>query len=87
MITYNKKSYCNLVPCMEKDKFQKMLGQHIANLRKEKGISQIELGHLVDMETQNVNRLENGRTNPTAFTLHKICEALEIPLTKIFEFE
>lgn len=71
---------------MDKLKFQKRLGKHIATLRREKGFSQVEFGYLIEMEKQNVNRLENGRSNPTAFTLKKIAEALEIPSSKIFDF-
>jgi transcriptional regulator with XRE-family HTH domain len=71
---------------VEKIKFQKRLGKHIASLRQEKGLSQVEFGHLIEMEKQNVNRLENGRTNPTAFTLKKIADALEINQARIFDF-
>lgn len=72
---------------MEKNKFQQKLGKHIVNLRREKGLSQVQFGYLIEMEKQNVNRLENGKTNPTAYTLQKIAIALEIPLSKIFDFE
>ena len=72
---------------MEKIKFQKRLGKQIVNLRRDKGLSQVEFGYLIEMEKQNVNRLENGKTNPTAFTLYKIAESLEIPLLKIFDFK
>lgn len=72
---------------MDKINFQKKLGKQIVNLRREKGLSQVEFGYLIEMEKQNVNRLENGRTNPTAFTLHKIAEALEMPLSKLFDFK
>jgi transcriptional regulator with XRE-family HTH domain len=71
---------------MEKAKFQKNLGKHIATLRREKGLSQIEFGYLIEIEKQNINRIENGRTNPTAFTLNKIAEALQIPRSKVFDF-
>ena len=71
---------------MNKITFQKKLGKHIAMLRAEKGLSQVEFGYAIEMERQNVNRLENGRTNPTAYTLKKIAMALEIPLSKIFDF-
>ncbi|MDZ4808187.1 MAG: helix-turn-helix transcriptional regulator [Bacteroidota bacterium] len=72
---------------MEKNKFQQKLGKHIVNLRREKGLSQVAFGYLIEMEKQNVNRLENGKTNPTAYTLQKIADALEIPLSKIFDFD
>jgi transcriptional regulator with XRE-family HTH domain len=71
---------------MQKIEFQKRLGKQIVNLRREKGLSQVEFGYLIEMEKQNVNRLENGRTNPTAYTLKKIATALEIPLSRLFDF-
>lgn len=71
---------------MDKARFQKRLGKHIATLRREKGLSQIEFGYLIDMLKQNVNRLENGKSNPTAYTLIRIAYALEIPTSKIFDF-
>lgn len=71
---------------MEKIKFQKRVGKQIVSLRGEKGLTQVKFGYLISMDKQNVNRLENGKTNPTAYTLSKIAESLEIPLFKIFDF-
>jgi putative transcriptional regulator len=71
---------------MDKIEFQKRLAKQIVILRREKGLSQVDFGHLIEMEKQNVNRLENGRTNPTAYTLKKIAIALEIPLYRLFDF-
>jgi putative transcriptional regulator len=71
---------------MDKARFQKKLGKHIATLRSEKGLSQVEFGYMIEMQKQNVNRLENGRSNPTAFTLAKIASALEIPYKEIMNF-
>jgi len=72
---------------MDKIKFQKRLGKQIAGLRREKGYSQVEFGYLIEMQKQNVNRLENGKVNPTAYTLFKISEALEIPLVMLLDFK
>lgn len=72
---------------MKKTDFQKSLGRHIARLRKEKGLTQVEFGYLIEMEKQNVNRLEAGRTNPTAYTLYKIAAALEVTLSQMVDFE
>lgn len=72
---------------MKKNDFQKSLGRHIARLRKEKGLTQVEFGYLIEMEKQNVNRLEGGRTNPTAYTLYKIAAALEVTLSQMVDFE
>ena len=64
----------------EDDVFLKALGKRIRDVRKEKGLTQVELGDLVDMEKPNMNRLEKGGTNPTVLTLKKICNALGITL-------
>lgn len=64
----------------EDDVFLKTLGKRISDIRKEKGLTQVELGDLIDMEKPNMNRLERGGTNPTVLTLKKICTALDITL-------
>lgn len=64
----------------EDDVFLKALGRRISDIRKEKGLTQVELGDLIDMEKPNMNRLERGGTNPTVLTLKKICTALGITL-------
>jgi transcriptional regulator with XRE-family HTH domain len=71
---------------MTKTCFQEGLGQRIAVLRKERGLSQVKFAYLMEMEKQNINRLEKGKTNPTAFTLYKIAEVMEIPVSKLFDF-
>jgi transcriptional regulator with XRE-family HTH domain len=64
----------------EDDVFLKALGKRIRDVRLEKGLTQVELGDLIDMEKPNMNRLEKGGTNPTVLTLKKICTALGITL-------
>jgi len=72
---------------MDNDAFLIKLGFQVALLRKEKGIKQIELANLCDIERSNMRRIEAGRTNPTVLTLLKICDALNISIGKLFEFE
>ena len=55
----------------EDDVFLKALGKRIRDVRLEKGLTQVELGDLIDMEKPNMNRLEKGGTNPTVLTLKK----------------
>ena len=61
-------------------RFLAELGRRIGKIRKERGITQVELGFRIDMEGPNVNRLEKGGTNPTILTLKKVCAALEVDL-------
>ena len=61
---------------MQDEDFLKLIGGNIARLRKEKGLSQKDLGHIIDMEKSNLSAIENGRQNPTVLTLKKIAEAI-----------
>jgi transcriptional regulator with XRE-family HTH domain len=68
---------------LNKKNFQIALGNRIRQLREEKNISQTELGNLCNIERSNMNRIEAGNTNPTAFTLYKIAQNLGVALSKI----
>lgn len=72
---------------MDDKAFLKKLGQNIQRVRKEKGMTQVELGDLCDSEKSSINRIETGRTNPTTLTLKKIAEGLEISVDELFKFE
>lgn len=64
----------------EDERFLKALGMRIRAIRQEKGLAQVELADLIDMEKPNMNRLERGGTNPTILTLKRVCTALDITL-------
>lgn len=61
---------------MQDEDFLRLIGSNIARMRKEKGLSQKDLGHIIDMEKTYLSAIENGRQNPTALTLKKIAEAI-----------
>lgn len=61
------------------------LGKRITQIRKEKGLTQVELGDRIDMEKPNMNRIEKGGTNPTILTLRKICKELDIELKDLLK--
>ncbi|MFL0170189.1 helix-turn-helix domain-containing protein [Tenacibaculum maritimum] len=64
---------------------QKKIGKNIQTTREKKGLSQVDLaGRMMGkFDTTNISRIESGRTNPTLFTLYRISEALEVPLSEI----
>lgn len=72
---------------MQKEIFLKKLGKNIVHLRKEKGMTQSDLAHACFKERQSIERVENGKTNPTSFYLHEIAMALDIPLSRLLDFE
>lgn len=72
---------------MQQKDFQIQLGKRIAQLRKQKKLSQVDFAYMLDKEKQNYNKIEKGKSNPTIWTLHKIAETLEIPITELFRWE
>jgi putative transcriptional regulator len=71
---------------LDKEAFLKALGKHIIELRTEKGISQAELSRLCFKDPQSIERVENGKTNPSIYYLQEIANALNIPLSQLVSF-
>lgn len=67
--------------------FLKALGLRIRSLRKEKGLTQEQLGNIIDMDGQNVGRIERGEINPGACTLLIIAKGIGVNMSELFRFE
>ncbi len=63
----------------------KKFGDHVEKLRKEKGITQEELAVKADLHRAYFWDIENGR-NISLKTAYKIAKALNVPLSKLFDF-
>lgn len=74
---------------MDKSELLKKVGKKIQEIRISKGLSQVDLvGKIAgNIDTTNISRIESGRTNPTIYTLYRISEALEIPLSELINIE
>jgi putative transcriptional regulator len=59
------------------------IGNRIVELRLQKGWSQSELAHQCGKDKQALERIENGKINPTIYTLWEIANALEIDLSEL----
>lgn len=62
---------------------QPALGQAIRRLRKERGLSQEELGHRAEIHPTWISHIESGRTNPAWGTVRRIATVLEVRLSEI----
>jgi putative transcriptional regulator len=69
----------------DKLEIQKKIGANIANIRKQKKITQIELSYILDIDRQSVNRIEKGGTNISVYLLLQIANALNIKPELILE--
>ena len=70
---------------MNKQDLLKIIGNNIQKTRVSKGYSQVDLVGRIEgsIDTTNISRIESGRTNPTIYTLNRIAEALEVPLSEL----
>lgn len=60
----------------EKNLNRLRIGQEIAAIRKEKGLTQEQLSQITGLDRANIGKIENGRYNVSIDILGKICEAL-----------
>lgn len=68
---------------MTKEELKKRIGQRIIELRKQKGWSQSDLARACNKDRQAMEKLENGRVNPTLYTLYEISEALGVEMNEL----
>lgn len=62
---------------------QPELGRAIRRLRKERDLSQEELGHLAEIHPTWISHIESGRTNPAWGTVRRIAAVFEVQLSEI----
>ncbi len=63
-----------------------ILHNHLAEARKEKGLSQAELAKMVGVSRNTISSIETGQFNPTAKLALVICIALEKKFEELFYF-
>ena len=57
------------------------IGRRIRAVRLERGLSQTELGNLIGVTFQQVQKYEKGANRMASGRLHRLCEALGAPIT------
>ncbi|MBN8666115.1 MAG: helix-turn-helix transcriptional regulator [Chitinophagales bacterium] len=62
----------------------KVLGEKIRDLRKSKGLSQLDLELESGINRTEISRIENGIKNIELLTLFKIKDALKIEIHELF---
>lgn len=62
-------------------------GQRVRDLRTAKGYAQQHLANLCDVELSHINRIELGKVNTSIVHAQLIANALNISLSKLFDFK
>lgn len=63
---------------------QELIGKRVAELRKEKGISQQKFADDAGLERSHLTNIENGNNNISISTLEKILSTLDISASEFF---
>lgn len=72
---------------MEENELLANLGKRIVQLRKEKGIRQVDLSFNSDIDDGSLRKIEKGKINLTAKTLVKIARGLDVEVKDLFDFK
>lgn len=65
----------------------KYLGLNIRLLRERKGLSQVQLAKMVNIDNSTICKIEKGETESSIPTLRKIAVALGVTLTDLLKEE
>ena len=64
---------------------REQLGLNIAYYRKLKKMSQIQFASYINISRTHLAAIECGSKDPSLALLYQIAEALEVPVSKLFE--
>ncbi len=62
----------------------KQFGQTVRSLRREKKLTQEELGELANLHFSYIGSIERGERNISLTNIYKICHALDFSVAEIF---
>ncbi|MCW3084789.1 MAG: hypothetical protein JWP12_2155 [Bacteroidetes bacterium] len=71
---------------MTKEQLKKKIGQKIIEIRTKKGWSQSDLARACKKDRQAIEKLENGKVNPTLYSLLEISKALGVAVKDLISF-
>lgn len=63
------------------------LGQVVREFRKQRGLTQAQLGRAVGVTLSQISNIETGHTPPSLDTLVRIARTLRVPLSEVFAFD
>lgn len=63
------------------------VGKRIKQIRESKGIKQVELAEMINIEPTNLSKIEKGVHLPKEDNINKITKALNIEIKDLFDFK
>lgn len=65
----------------------KRFGEKIREMRLQKGMSQMEVGALVQIDRENIRKYEKGLQEPRLTTIMKFAKAFEIDYNELLGYD
>ncbi|MGZ4034303.1 MAG: helix-turn-helix domain-containing protein [Bacteroidia bacterium] len=85
IISFLSLEYCRVKSTSQKD-IAKKLGKKVAELRKDKNLSQADLCYEAEIDVSTLSRLERGQLNVTLSILQAISKTLSVEMKDLFDF-
>ncbi len=63
------------------------IGLNILYYRKERGYTQQQLAEIISYSKNHIQQIETAKATPSVIALLDIAKALNIPISKLFEYE
>jgi len=70
---------------MKKEQLLKKLGKRICEIRKAKGMTQVDLANSIGKDQQSLQRLEAGKINPSFYYLFEVAKGLDIEIEELLK--
>lgn len=70
---------------MVKDEILRQLGARVKEIRIKKGLTQIELANKIGKDHPSINKLENGKVNPSYIFLLEVSLGLDVDIKDFFK--
>lgn len=61
-------------------------GKNLKLIRLTKNLTQEKLSELIEIDQRQLTRIETGNSFPSAKTIERLCAALNVPVSELFNF-
>lgn len=68
-------------------KNSELFGRRLRDVREARGLKQVQLARVLDVDPKHLSRLERGKVNPSFEIIFKIARTLKVSPSVLFELE
>ena len=70
---------------MDKNALLLKLGERVKEIRNQKGLTQTELANKIGKDHPSINKLENGKVNPSYYFLYEVAQGLGVEVIELLK--